>query len=213
MPIDKLIDGNGGLLPEETEIEQTLAVMFIDVQGFSQLTNGKGPEATVSLLNSVFEAIGNAVMAYDGWIDGHLGDGQLVVFGINKDTQTSCRLALSAIKRIERSIGHINAKMGKKLSFPLRVGIGLSVGPTIIGKIGHSKFATLKAIGPTVNTAIKLEELTKGQSGRIIISNEVVENAQVKFTKQQTEFVIMRDMQIPVEVLRFQSGADIPKIR
>ena len=112
------------------------------------------PYDTVFLLNRLFAEIGEAIQLSGGWIDKYLGDGLMAIFGRNETPEISSRQALEAARRIDAALARVNAELKKEIGKkPLRIGIGLHVGPLVLGRIGHQASAALTVIGQTVNVA------------------------------------------------------------
>ncbi len=193
--------------------KKTAAVLFIDLRGFHKITQNMGPEQTVTILNSFFEAVGTAVLSEGGNIDNYMGDGLLVVFGKDADPKTGCQQALKAIQKTRQAIRKLNKKLSKQLGGPIQIGIGLHVGPLLIGRLGHSHSVADRVIGPAANFAIRLEELTKQKGSEVIISMEVIRCAEITVEQFNSEFVVIRDNNIPVEVISIPAAGQIPSLQ
>jgi adenylate cyclase len=75
---------------------------------------------------------------------------------------------------IDAALERLNSELQNELSAPLRIGLGLHVGPLVLGRIGHRASASTTVIGPAVNVASRLESLTKEHGVQIIASAAVV---------------------------------------
>ena len=91
----------------------------------------------------------------------------------------ACRQALDAARRMALALDELNEAMSGDLDQPLRIGIGLHAGPTIVGEMGYGRAAQLTAIGDTVNTASRLETLTKEFGAELVVSQELLDRAGV----------------------------------
>jgi adenylate cyclase len=91
--------------------EQEIAILFVDIRGFTALSEGRLPYDVVFVLNRYFAAIGLAVESAGGRVDKFIGDGVMALIGIERGAHTGCREALaaarliSAPRRIERFAG------------------------------------------------------------------------------------------------------------
>ena len=74
---------------------------------------------------------------------------------------------------IER-LAALNAALAHDLDAPLRIGIGIHAGPAIVGEMGYSQARQFTAIGDTVNTASRLEALTKKFAADLLVSSDAV---------------------------------------
>jgi adenylate cyclase len=181
-----------GIDEEEAGVERVLAILFLDIRGFTSLSEARLPYDTVFLLNRFFAEVGEAINAPGGWIDKYLGDGLLALFGVNRPVEEACRSALVAAVQIDAALERLNHELKEELSSPLRIGIGLHVGPLILGRIGHRASASTTVIGPAVNVASRLEVLTKEHGVQVIASAELVEKAGVPAASFQRSDVIVR---------------------
>ena len=93
--------------------------------------------------------------------------------------EVACRQALDAARRMALALDDLNEAMSGDLDQPLRIGIGLHAGPTIVGEMGYERATQLTAIGDTVNTASRLETLTKEFDVELVVSQELLDRAGV----------------------------------
>ena len=75
------------------------------------------------------------------------------------------------------ALADLNEALSGDLAQPLRIGIGLHAGPTIVGEMGYARATHLTAIGDTVNIASRLEALTKEFAAELVVSQELVQRA------------------------------------
>jgi class 3 adenylate cyclase/hemoglobin-like flavoprotein len=153
--------------------ELPLAVLFCDVNGFTEFAAQRMPYDVVHVMNRIFLRIGEAVLGNSGYIDKYLGDGLLALWGIDGGTPTE--LVLNAVRsallmqHTVRELGsHLSSHFGAELS--LRVGIHF--GRAIIGRIGHPARQQLTAIGDTVNVAARVEAQNKDLRTSLLITEE-----------------------------------------
>jgi adenylate cyclase len=157
---------------EEQGVEKVLAVMFLDVRGFTKLSEKRLPYDVVFLLNRFFGALGDAIQSEGGWIDKYMGDGLLAVFGRETGTEAGCRSAIAAAAKIDLALDKINAELGTEIDEPIQVGVGIHVGPMVVGRIGHPENAAITVIGKTVNAGARLEAMTKELKCQLVVSKE-----------------------------------------
>lgn len=191
---------------ESEGIERSLAVMFLDLRGFTALTEKQLPYDVVFLLNRFFDAIGEAILSEQGWIDKYMGDGLLAVFGRDTDVVTACRQALNAARKIDWALDQVNQDMRAEIGKPLEVAMGLHVGPLVIGRIGHAASAAITVIGPVVNAASRLEGLTKEKKVQVVVSRELAFTAGWSAEGLPVEDVTVRGFSEPIEVLLIKRG-------
>jgi adenylate cyclase len=157
--------------------EHYVAILFADIRGFTSISEGKLPYDVVFLLNRYFRATGQAIEAAGGRVDKFIGDGVMAIFGLTGEPQTACRQALDAARRMTVAVDDLNEALSGDLDHPLRIGIGLHAGPAIVGEMGYERAAQITAIGDTVNTASRLEALTKEFGAELVVSQELLDCA------------------------------------
>jgi adenylate cyclase len=194
---------------ESQGIERQLAVMFLDLRGFTALTEKQLPYDVVFMLNRFFDAIGEAILSEGGWIDKYMGDGLLAVFGRDTGVEIGCRQALQAARKIDFALDQINQDLKSELRKDLDVAMGLHVGPLVIGRIGHPATAAITVIGPAVNAASRLEGLTKEKKCQLIVSREVAYRARWSAEGIPVEDVVVRGFSEPIEVLLIKKARQI----
>jgi len=154
-----------------------MVIMFVDLRGFTALSEKRLPYDVVFLLNRYFRSVGQAVEQAGGRVDKFIGDGMMALFGLNSPAPTAARQALDAASRIGRALDELNTAMSAEFSSPLRIGIGLHIGPVVVGVLGHGPATGLTAIGDTVNTASRLESLSKDHGAQLLASQAVFDAA------------------------------------
>lgn len=191
-------------------VERTLAVLFLDVRGFTNMSQDKLPYDVVFILNRLFAAAGAAIHEEGGWIDKYLGDGLMAVFGRDTDAEDGCRRAIRAARKIDVALDRVNRDLASELSEPLRIGIGLHVGALVLGEIGHDHTAAMTVIGRTVNAASRLELATKEMNCQFVMSEEAARMAGLDLSSFTTQSVTVRGLTEPLEVIAVGSARDLP---
>lgn len=153
--------------------KRDIAVLFVDIRGFTSLSEILEPEEMVAILNKYFEMVAHAVINNGGDIDKFIGDAAMAIFNTPKDLDNyvlkAVQSALDILKEASILKDYCMEKYGKEVTF----GIGIQCGPAIVGNIGCECRMDYTAIGDTVNTASRLE--SKAKAGQILISSDVYE--------------------------------------
>jgi adenylate cyclase len=216
MPLVRL--GTGADIPvfvhdddEAGGVERELAVLFVDMRGFTALTEQKLPYDVVYLLNNFFHSIGQAVYGNGGWVNDRAGDGVLAVFGAPAGLGAACRSALLACAEVDRLIGLLNVRMEGELAQPLRVAMGLHCGTHVHGRIGVGIGDSLRmsVVGPAVNVASRLEAVAKQAEVQLAVSAEVTRHAGLDTAGLASESVAIRGVRQPVDVLLVAHARDL----
>lgn len=191
--------------------ERRLAVLFLDMRGFTARTTGQLPYDVVFLLNRFFDAIVPAITQAGGTVDKYLGDGLMAVFETS-DTTTSAKAGISAAQGISAALVQFNATLSQEESAPVAIGIGLHLGDVVLGEIGAAGHAPRTLIGDTVNAASRLEGQTKEQAVEVLISGAVLRAAGHDTEALEMMTLTLRGVAEPVDALALKSGGMIRQI-
>jgi adenylate cyclase len=170
-------------------LEREIAVLFADLRDFTRLAEHKLPFDVVFILNRYFEAMGREIESAGGHVDKFIGDGVMALFGAvpargmadNREASETparaARAAVEAARRMSLGLRDLNASLAHDLERPLRLGIGIHLGPVILGEMGYGRATGLTAIGDTVNLASRIEALCKPYGAELVISAHAAEAA------------------------------------
>lgn len=190
--------------------EREIAILFADLRGFTTLSEDRLPYDVVFVLNRYFTAMGTAVEQAGGRIDKFIGDGVMALFGIEQGVARGSRNALEAARGMAQSLEELNRSLAHDLPEPLRIGIGLHSGPAIVGEMGYGRATSVTAIGDAVNTASRLEALTKEYSAQLIVSAPVAAHAGVDLSRFALKQIDLRGRSQALEVHVLGSALDLP---
>ncbi|MBR4224508.1 MAG: adenylate/guanylate cyclase domain-containing protein [Oscillospiraceae bacterium] len=167
------ISGKGGFTLKLGGETRDIAVLFVDIRGFTTMSESLPPEQIVDILNSYLELTTNAIFNNGGTLDKFIGDATMAVFNAPFDLEDhiykACRTALDIVAGGEAIESKFMEKYGKSVGF----GVGVNCGKAVVGNIGCSFRMDYTAIGDTVNTAARLEANAK--RGQVLISDAVYE--------------------------------------
>jgi adenylate cyclase len=191
--------------------EREIAIMFTDIRGFTALSEGRLPYDVVFILNRYFAAVGRSVETAGGRVDKFLGDGVMALFGIEGGAVGGCRSALAAARLISERMAELNLSLTAEIDQPLRIGIGIHMGPIIIGEMGYGGTSSITAIGDAVNTASRLQELTKEHGCELVVSEAVVRRAGLVLTDVPSHEIEIRGKRETLTVRTLASAAALPR--
>jgi len=192
--------------------EQQIAILFADIRSFTQFSEAKLPYDVVFVLNRYFSAMGQAVTQAGGHLDKFIGDGVMALFGIGKDPARACAEALNGARNMGLRLRELNESLKNDLEEPLRIGIGIHFGPAIIGEMGYGQATTLTAIGDSVNTASRLEAMTKELGVQLVVSETVEEQTGSLLADYPTHDVKIRGRKGTLVLRAIDDAADLPAI-
>ncbi len=202
-------DARGKLRSQSNEGEEReLAILFLDMRGFTARTTGQLPYDVVFLLNRFFDAIVPAINAAGGAVDKYMGDGLLAVFE-TPDTPSSAKAALQAVEGISRALHRFNETLKNEGQPPVAIGIGAHLGNVVLGEIGAAGEAPRTLIGDTVNTASRLEGVTKEHKVQAFISLPLLEAAQAKTVEDALLPLNLRGLSTPLSALPVKDAREL----
>ena len=140
---------------------QTVAVLFVDIVGFTRMAEGMPPEAVVTMLRQFHDRMTAQIFACGGTVEKYIGDEIFAVFGLPNATPDDAANALRCAERMIACLRTWNGERQGDGEPPLAIGIGLNYGPAVIGDVGSEQGLSFTVIGDTVNTASRLQELTR----------------------------------------------------
>ncbi|MDF2810876.1 MAG: 2Fe-2S iron-sulfur cluster binding protein [Microvirga sp.] len=179
--------------------EHELAVLFCDLRGFTRLTEHRLPFDTVFILNRYFEIVGKAVEDTGGHLDKFIGDGALALFGLATTPEEAATRAFDAALRIVKGVEGLNVSFASELEHPLQVVIGLHAGPAVVGEMGYGQARGLTAVGDTINSASRLENLAKELGVELVISDELARRAHLDLSRYERRTVTVRGRAAPID--------------
>lgn len=150
---------------------KNIAVLFVDIRGFTSMSENLEPEQVVSILNEYFSVVYSSIIAWNGTLDKFIGDAAMAVFNAPNDVEDYVFNAVCAADDIQKNFEPLREKFISEYGKEVHLGIGINSGTAIVGNIGCMGRFDYTAIGDTVNTASRLE--SKALPGQILISETV----------------------------------------
>jgi class 3 adenylate cyclase/tetratricopeptide (TPR) repeat protein len=155
--------------PSAAEGERKLVtVLFVDVSGFTSLSEQLDPEDVHRLMNRAFELMLTAVHRYEGTVNQFLGDGIMALFGAPIAHEDHAQRAVHAALGIRRALDGYQEELQRQRGIAFQVRQGLNTGLVVVGSIGTNLRTDYTAVGDTTNTAARLQQAA--ERGRIIVS-------------------------------------------
>jgi adenylate cyclase len=164
---------NGALEAKIGGVRKDIAVLFVDIRGFTSLSESLPPEQIVEILNQYLTLAANAVEKNSGTLDKFIGDAAMAVFNSPFDLEDYEYKAVHAAWDLLLSAKELNEFCQTQYDKQVTFGIGIQCGEAVIGNIGCESRMDYTAIGDTVNTASRLEGVAA--PGQILISEEMNE--------------------------------------
>jgi adenylate cyclase len=150
-----------------------VTVLFSDIRGFTTFSEARPPEEVLEILNRYHEEMTEAVMGRGGTLVSFMGDGIMAVFGAPLEQRDHADRALgAALEMLLARLPRFNTWMRERgVDDEFQIGVGLNSGPVMVGNVGSRRRLDYTAIGDTVNTAARLEGMTKGTPHSLFIAD------------------------------------------
>lgn len=150
-----------------------IAVLFVDVRGFTSMSEKLDPEQLVAVLNQYLALISDCILKNGGTLDKFIGDAAMAFWGAPLRQEDYVMKAVQAAADMAAGSTALAEELQKRYNRSVSFGIGIHMGPAVVGNIGSPERMDYTAIGDTVNTAERLEANAKG--GEIYVSRAVAE--------------------------------------
>ncbi len=183
-------------------VEKQVTVMFSDIRDYTSLSEKMTPKQNFKFVNAFNQRMGPIIQRNKGFINQYLGDGVMAIF------PESAEDTLKAAISMQQGLNTYNQLRITKDRVPLRMGIGLHAGLLIMGIIGYDERMDAAIISDTVNTASRLERLTKYFRVSILVSDTVINNLENKeaFSLRYLGLVQVKGKQEPIKIYECFEG-------
>ena len=192
-------------------VKLTATLLFLDIKGFSTVSEKMPPEELLDWLNEILGAITQEVLSRDGIVTKFTGDGVMAVFGVpmsrllkaevELDAQNSVKCALAIADRLDE----INQMCRDRHLPTIQMRIGIFTGPVVVGSLGGKDRLEYGVLGDTVNTAARLEACEKHRQPtdcRILIAKETLVHLQDEFEVESWGPIALKGKKQRVDVYR-----------
>ena len=170
--VERVIQGD----PLRLEGERaTVTILFTDLRDSTSLAERLTPEQTIGAVNTYLRVMARCVLDNGGILDKFTGDGVMAIFGAMSDPTNGALAAARAALAMRRSIGELNVERAARGEVVVQFGMGLHTGDVVLGAVGLPERSQYDAIGDAVNTASRMETLTKEFKVDSILSRDTAE--------------------------------------
>lgn len=153
--------------------EQTLAVLFSDIRGFTTISEGLPPDKVVESLNDYFARMVEIVLSHEGIADKYIGDALMAFYGApHFSGDEPFQAVMSGLEMLE-TLDTFNVEQRSRGRPAFQIGIGINYGEVLVGNIGSDKKMDYTVVGDMVNVASRLEGITKVYKQEMIVSDSV----------------------------------------
>lgn len=201
--VDKLIE-QPELLKFGGE-EKELTMLFADIRNFTGISERLTAPQLARFLNCCMDNLSQHVFSNQGTLDKYIGDEIMAIYGApypsEQHPKEACVTALAMIKSlpdIEGCCPMIKAKYPQ--FFPVRIGVGIHTGDTVVGNLGSSYQFNYTAIGDSVNVASRLQGLTKVYKVNIVVSETTYMEVKDDFIFRELDTVQVKGRETPIRI-------------
>lgn len=166
-----------GSAPSSVGEEKHLAILFADIRNFSTFSEALPPYDVIYVLNRYFHQMGKVISRHGGLINNYMGDGLMALFGV-EDPAGAARNAVKAGLGMLDAVEQLRPYLETVYDMSFQIGVGVHYGEVVVGTVGGTELKRLTAIGDAVNIASRIEAANKEAGTRLLISQDVYEQAQ-----------------------------------
>jgi adenylate cyclase len=160
-------------------INKELSILFLDIRGFTTLSEKLQPAEVVDFLNTMFNLITEKALENHGTIDKFIGDAAMILFNAPLDVPNHEYYAVKTAYDIQRGMEDVRNRIKEKYNVVVSVGIGINTGEVVVGNIGSYLRVDYTAIGDNVNIAARIESNTTAH--QILVSESTYDRTKDHF--------------------------------
>src|SRR5271163_700944 len=153
---------------------ETIAVLFADIVGFTQMAETMPPEAVMAMLREFHARMTAQIFACGGTVDKYIGDAIVAVFGVPSASSKDAANALACAGKMLDALESWNDDRERAAEGRLAMGIGVNYGPAVVGDVGSEYSMSFTVIGDTVNTAERLQTLIRTLGTPLVVGDALV---------------------------------------
>jgi adenylate cyclase len=173
-----------------------LTILFADIRSFTTIAERMAAEEVVALLNEFFNLMVDIVFIHHGILDKFIGDQLMAVFGLVPSTNPHSFDALTAAVAMQDAAEELARQRAKHGKETFGMGIGVNTGNAIVGNVGSENRMDYTAIGDSVNTAARLQQIA--MSGEILIGEETCLQTKGQFPLRERGKITVKNKTEPV---------------
>jgi adenylate cyclase len=173
-----------------------VTVLFLDVRGFTTISERLSPTEVVALLNEYFDVVVDCVTRHGGMLNKFIGDAAMCIWGAPKAALNAERDAVLCALEIQTAVAALSEGRARNGLTTVGLGIGINAGEAVAGNLGAARRLEYTVIGDAVNLAQRLESQAK--AGEVLISQAVYEKVETLVEVSPREAVKLKGKTQPV---------------
>lgn len=190
------------------QVEKEVTVFFSDIRAYTTLAETMTPQENFNFINAYLGRVGPIIKEHNGFVNQYYGDGVMALF-LKKPED-----AILASEEMHRVVDEYSAKRAKIGRLPIKIGIGLHTGSLMLGIIGDALRMEAGVVSDTVNTAARMEGLTKYYGSRLVVSEDTLSSLEApsEFRYRFVGRVLVKGKKEPISIYDFFGGDPAPVI-
>ena len=188
------------------EIEAS--VMFLDIAGFTSISEKMSAPELISFLNRIMGSISKTVFETDGMVDKYIGDAVMAVWGVPFSYPGHARNACAATLTIRKAFSDLNRQNLEHGLGVVGYRIGVNSGLMVAGNVGGEHHISYTVVGDNVNLASRLEGVNRQYGTTIIISQETAAKLDESFVLRELDTIQVKGKDEPATIFELQGMAD-----
>ncbi len=187
-------------------VQREMTVMFTDIREFTKISETLTPQENFDFINTYLSGVVPIIEKHGGFIDKFIGDSVMALFPDDPDA------AIKATTEFEDFLVVFNKQLEEKNQSPIHIGTGIHTGQLILGTIGHDNRLETTVISDAVNTASRVEGLTKYYDAKIICTESTLKKLKGKFKYRFLDNVKVKGKSKTIAVYEFLCSGDVDKL-
>ncbi len=201
---DKLLSGEVSLGGERIDA----TIFFSDVRGFTAMSETMQPEEVVVMLNEYMTRMVSIIRKHGGIVDKYVGDAIMALWGVPLSVGDETYRAVRACLDMRADLYELNKLRLSRGQNELRIGMGLNCGQVIAGNIGSDEKMEYTVIGDAVNTASRMESMTKEYGTDFLIPRAILDRVKDRFVVEQSKSAKVKGKTEALEVFKVKGYID-----
>ncbi len=196
--VERIVSGD--LVIEKGGAVKLVTVVFVDIRGFTSLTERLPPVEMVATMNDYFERVSNVIFAHDGTLDKYIGDAVMALWGAPLGTDDDELNAVRAGWEMQQTVAEFNRERVALNQEPIGIGVGVATAQVIAGYVGSLQTMSYTVFGRGVNLAARLCSAAK--AGEVLIAPSTLEAVKAHVEAIELPEVYLKGMADPVKPVR-----------
>ncbi|MEM0922867.1 MAG: adenylate/guanylate cyclase domain-containing protein [Pseudomonadota bacterium] len=155
--------------------QRTLSIMFLDVRGFSTITEKMTPDEVISFINGILSPLTEVILEHEGTVDKYMGDAIMAFWNAPRITEDHEVKSVRAMLAFFPALVQVNEELRARDFAEAAIGVGINTGDVSVGNMGSTRRLAYSCVGDAVNLAARLESITKQYGVKTLVGNSTAQ--------------------------------------